>query len=171
MSKLILAFLAVALMLAGASELAAQGLPSSAVMQFGNQATGSPFPPGSGHDSSAHGADKLVPRTVTIAVGGTVTFVLSNPVHGIGVYAAGTDTADIDLSAVAILGGCPPVPYINDANGRLAQFAPICAGGTAANQWQFNEPGRYLVICTFAPHFAGADMFGWVIVGEGRSGR
>ena len=28
----------------------------------------------------------------------------------------------------------------------------------------FDQRGRYLIICTTAPHFVEADMFGWVIV-------
>jgi plastocyanin len=162
--KIALTMLAAALIFGGVSTGSAQGLPTTAVMQFGNTGTGSPFSPVLQHDQSIHAADKMVPRTVTIAVGGTVTFVLSNPVHGAAVYEPGTEPSDINLGMAGLLAGCPPEPYVNDANGRLAQFAPICAGGTAANQFQFNEPGRYLVICTFEPHLALADMFGWVIV-------
>ena len=28
----------------------------------------------------------------------------------------------------------------------------------------FDEPGRYLVLCNFTPHFAEFDMYGWVNV-------
>lgn len=152
------------LTLAAATLSMAQGLPATAVMQLGNQGTGSPFPPH--HDGSIHAQDKFVPRTVTVAEGGTVTFVLNNNVHGFAVYVAGTQPADIDTTDVELLAGCPPVPYIDDANGRMAAYAPVCAGGTQAPQVQFNTPGRYLVICTFAPHFTEADMWGWVIVGK-----
>ncbi len=157
------------LLFIGAASGMAQGLPTSAVMQFGNKGTGSPFPPPAQHDASGHAADKMVPRTVTVAVGGTVTFLLNTPIHGIGVYAAGTQTADINPGVNQVMGGCPPVPYINDATNRLASFASICAGGTMANQFQFNAPGRYLIICTFLPHFTVEDMWAWVIVGEGPS--
>lgn len=167
-NRFALTIFAATLILAGVSTAVAQGLPSTGVMHFGNTGTGSPFSPVLQHDQSIHAADKLVPRTVTIAVGGTVTFLLSNPVHGAAVYEAGTEPSDINLGMAGLLEGCPPEPYTNDPNGRLAQFAPICAGGTAANQLQFNEPGRYLVICTFEPHLALADMYGWVIVGEGK---
>lgn len=142
----------------------AEGLPSSAVMQFGNQGTGSPFPPQLGHDESIHAADKLVPRTVTLAAGGTVTFLLGNAVHAVGIYAAGTQPEDIDTSNIEFPAGCPPAPYLNDPTNRLASFAPICAGGSAANQFVFTQPGRYLVVCRFGPHLLDADMFGWVIV-------
>lgn len=142
----------------------AQGLPSAAVMQLGNQGTGSPFPPPLGHDQSIHAADKMVPRTVTLAAGGTVTFVLGNAVHAVAVYAAGTEPEDIDTTNIEFPAGCPPAPYLNDPTDRLASFAPICAGGSPANQLVFSEPGRYLVVCRFAPHLLEADMFGWVIV-------
>lgn len=162
-------FVVAILMFTGAASVMAQGLPTTAVMHFGNTGTGSPFPPPEEHDESIHAADKVVPRTVTIGVGGTVTFVLNTPVHGIGVYAAGRQPSDINTGLLQNLGGCPPPPYINDANNRLASFAPICAGGNPANQFQFNTPGRYLIICTFLPHFTDAEMWGWVIVGEGKS--
>ena len=163
-------FATLALLTICASTGIAQGLPTSAVMNFGNTGGGSPFPPQQEHDESIHAADKMVPRNVTIAVGGTVTFQLNTPVHAVGVYAPGTKPADINTSILqGPIAGCPPVPYINDASDRLATFAPICAGGNAANQYQFNAPGRYLIICTFLPHFADADMWAWVIVGEGRA--
>ena len=38
------------------------------------------------------------------------------------------------------------------------------AGGSTSPSFTFTEPGRYLVICTFLPHFADAQMYGWVIV-------
>ena len=161
----------VALLLVASSAFA-QGLPTAAVMQFGNQGTGSPFPPTAGHDESIHAADKIVPRTVTIAVGGTVTFALNSPVHGVGVYAAGTQPSDIDTNNLQFF-NCSNfnLPYINDGNNRLAAFSPRCVDADPAPSYQFREPGRYLVICSFLPHFTEADMYGWVIVGEGRSRR
>ena len=79
------------------------------------------------------------------------------------VYAAGTQPSDINTGMIQALAGCPAV-YLTDANNRLASFAPLCAEGNQANPFQFNTPGRYLIICTFLPHFEGADMWGWVIV-------
>jgi plastocyanin len=156
-----------ALFCLGAVISSAQGLPTSAVMHLGNTGTGSPFPPPEQHDRSVHAADKMVPRNVTIAVGGTVTFVLNTPIHGMAIYAPGTKPSDIHTGLLqGPFGGCPPVPFINDGTNRLATFAAICAGGNAANQFQFNAPGRYLIICTFLPHFTDGDMYAWVIVGE-----
>jgi plastocyanin len=55
---------------------------------------------------------------------------------------------------------------INDPNGRVA-LAP--AQALTAHSWTtppgtFDQPGRYLVICTTLPHFAVNNMYGWVIV-------
>jgi len=56
---------------------------------------------------------------------------------------------------------------INDPDGRVALSPPL--DFSDHQQWTtpggtFDEPGRYLVICTTLPHFAEADMYGWVIV-------
>lgn len=163
MCRMGLAFSLATLIVCSSSTFAAP--PSNATMQFGNTGTGSPFPPPLGHDESVHAADKLVPRTVVISVGGTVDFVLSNPVHGIAVYAPGTEPDDLNTATAGFLGGpCPPVPYLNDPAERRVQFPPLCAGGNPVGSYQFMAPGRYLVICTFLPHLFDADMFGWVIV-------
>lgn len=162
--------IATAVLLIGSAQALGQGLPTSATMQFGNTGTGSPFPPPLGHDQSFHAQDKMVPRTVTIATGGTVTFLLGNAVHGGAVYAAGTSISDINTGSIDFLPTCPPVPYVADSNDRLDWFGPLCAGGTAAHTTTFNTPGRYLVICTFVPHLVDGDMYGWVIVKDPTAG-
>ena len=50
------------------------GPDASATVLFGNDDVGSPFPPITGHDQSGNGKFNLIPRTVTIAAGGTVTY-------------------------------------------------------------------------------------------------
>ena len=143
------------------------GLPLSATIEFGQPDTGSPFPPPSGHDQSSHAKDNLVPRTVVIARGGTVTFDLSGPgraIHQVAIYPDGTEPGDVDITALAPpAAGCPPVPLIADPDGNVLAAQP-CAGGTTSPSYTFNTPGRYLVICTFLPHFAAFQMYGWVIV-------
>jgi plastocyanin len=139
----------------------------SATIDFGRPDTGSDFPPPSGHDQSSHAKDNLVPRTVVIATGGTVTFDLSGPgraPHQVAVYPAGTEPGDVDTSALAPpVAGCPPAPLIVDPDGIILAPQP-CAGGTTSPSHTFTQPGRYLVICTFLPHFAQFQMYGWVIV-------
>lgn len=147
--------------------------PLAATIQFG-QDVGSPFPPDSGHDQSGHAADKLVPRTVVIANGGTVTFNVPPNVHQIAIYEPGTEPEDIDTSALTTLAafaGCAGDPVVNaplvidDATNRVAAY-PIPCFAPAQQTHTFTSPGRYLVICAFLPHFEEAQMYGWVIVRE-----
>ena len=67
-------------------------------MQFGQANVGSDFPPTSGHDHSANAVDNIVPRTVVIAVNGTVTFNVPPGVHQINIYKPGTQPEDVDIS-------------------------------------------------------------------------
>ena len=151
----------------GELEAKGGGLPRSATVAFGRPDTGSPFPPPEAHDQSSHAKDNLVPRTVVIASGGTVTFDLSGAgraIHQVMVFPDGTNPDDVDVTAlIPPSPGCPPVPLIADPDG-LALAPQPCAGGTTSPSHTFDEPGRYLVICTFLPHFADFQMYGWVIV-------
>lgn len=127
-----------------------QGPDMSAVMAFGNPDAGTPYPPQS-HDQSLHGKDRVIPGTVVIAAGGTVTFQVY-PGHRVAVYDDGTRPEDITIN--------PTGPFILDPVNRLAlqpTAAPIYT-------YTFQEPGRYLVICAARRHFLVANMWGWVIV-------
>lgn len=141
--------------------------PLSATMQFGQTNVGSPFPPPQGHDRSSHAIDNLVPRTVVIGAGGTVTFnVPAGSVHQVAIYDDGTKPQDIDTTDTTAGGaGCPPVPLIDDDTNRIAVLgAQPCAGGPTSPSHTFDDPGRYLVICTFVIHFVEFQMYGWVEV-------
>ena len=134
----------------------------SATVSFGNDDVGSPFPPITGHDQSGNGKFNLIPRTVTIAAGGSVTYdiFVRFGVHQPAVYEAGTTADDIDIQG--------PFPFVNDPEGRLA-LGPAVNAATGTGTWTtpagtFDEPGRYLVLCNFAPHFAEFSMYGWVNV-------
>ena len=139
--------------------------PLAASVQFGQTDVGSPFAPGSGHDHSFNAKDNLVPRTVVIDVGGTVTYSTFG-VHQVAIYKPGTQPSDINTSLVTGAGrGCPPVPLINDPNNRVAVLgAQPCAGGPTTPSYTFTQPGKYLVICDFSLHFIDAKMYGWVEV-------
>lgn len=142
--------------------------PMSATVQFGQTNVGSPFPPTSGHDQSAHAVDNMVPRTVVIDVGGTVTFNVPG-VHQVAIYEPGTDPDDIDTSVLKLTpAGCPKpggAPLLmDDANNRIALYEQACSGVRQV-QHTFTEAGRYLVICAFLPHFQ-VQMYGWVEVRE-----
>jgi plastocyanin len=148
----------------GAPSLSANGLPLTAAMRFGDPNTGSPFPPPDEHDMSVHAKDKLVPRTVTIAAGGTVTFQVA-PVHRVAVYDDGKQPEDISLANLL------PAPILGIPNFQIDDPADRLALQNAANfvaprvfQYTFDTPGRYLVICVTTPHFVVGDMWGWVIV-------
>jgi plastocyanin len=147
--------------------------PLTAVVQFGQANVGSPFPPGSGHDGSAHAADNVVPRTVVIRQGGTVTFNVPAAVHQIRIYKPGTDDEDIDtskLTTLAAFAGCAGNPVvnaplvINDPTNLEAAIPVPCFTPTTKTH-TFTAPGKYLVICAFLPHFE-VGMYGWVEVKE-----
>ncbi|HEU4830309.1 MAG TPA: hypothetical protein VFT04_14040 [Gemmatimonadales bacterium] len=145
--------------------------PSTATIVFGANLHGSAFPPPSGHDASFNAKDNLIPRTVVINRGGSVTFRI-DALHQPAVYEPGTGPEDITVSP-ATLEDANPAPgvvladfRINDPEGRIA-LGP--AQSFAPQEWTtppgtFEEPGRYFVICTSTPHFLGAKMYGWVIV-------
>lgn len=138
----------------------------SASIDFGRDDLGSPFPPPSGHDQSGHSRDSLFPNEVVIDKGGTVTFVMGfTGVHEAAIYEPGTSPKDINTSLLdPPAATCPPVPTINDTNRRIAIVSDqVCEGGQPAPTFTFSNPGRYLVICTFLPHFQ-SGMYGWVTV-------
>jgi plastocyanin len=147
--------------------------PTEAVMQFGQADVGSPFPPVPGHDESAHAKDNIVPRTVTIRQGGTVTFNVPAAVHQVRIYKPGTDDEDINtsnLTTLAAFAGCAGNPIvnaplvINDTNNLEAAIPVPCFTATSVTH-TFTTPGKYLVICGFLPHFE-VGMYGWVEVKE-----
>ena len=140
--------------------------PMTATIQFGQPNVGSDFPPVPPHDQSAHAKDNLVPRTVVIDKGGAVTFNTFG-VHQISIYAPGTEPEDIDTADLVLTpAGCPKpmnAPLlIDDDTNRVAAYTHACGAPWSATH-TFNEPGRYLVICAFLPHFE-VQMYGWVIV-------
>jgi plastocyanin len=150
--------------------------PLAAVMQFGQANVGSDFPPTSGHDHSGNAVDNIVPRTVVIAVNGTVTFNVPPGVHQINIYKPGTQPEDVDtsmsnLTTLAAHAGCgPPAPagaplVIGGAGDNFLAAIPVpCFTPTQAT-YTFTQPGKYLVICAFLPHFEGG-MYAWVEVKE-----
>jgi hypothetical protein len=76
---------------------------------------------------------------------------------------------DIDVNSITPnTPGCPP-QRIEDPEGRVALGPPQPPPGAEEIEWTtppgtFDEPGRYLVICTTRVHFVEAKMYGWVIV-------
>ena len=88
------------------------GPSTTATVRFGNDDVGSPFPPITDHDQSGNGKFNLIPREVTIAAGGRVTYdiFVRFGIHQPAVYEAGTTPDDIHLVG--------PFPFVNDPQGR-----------------------------------------------------
>ena len=151
-------------------DLASAGAPLNVEVQFGIDSHGSPFPPPEGHDASGHARDKVYPREVVLARGGSVTFFMT-AVHQVAVYEPGTEPGDIEISASTLedvdLGPFVlPDFRINDPENRIV-LGP--AQTLFDQEWTtpagtFDEPGRYLVICTTVPHFVSSRMWAWVTV-------
>ena len=137
--------------------------PLSAVVSFGRPDTGSPFPPAEAHDQSGHAKDNLTPRNVVIDVNGSVTFEVPANVHQLAIYLPGKEPEDVNVGlTTAAPAPCPPIPLINDPVMRLTQQTRPCFQPWTYTQ-TFTTPGKYLVICTFIPHFE-VGMYGWVTV-------
>ena len=149
-------FLAIGAAALAVPAIVVAGPGSNATTTFGNVKAGSPFPPAE-HDSSFNGEDNIIPRTVVISAGGSVTFNIDG-FHQAAVYRAGTTPADITVPAF------PPESniFVNDPEGRVF-LGPVGAPSTTG-AGTFSTPGKYLMICNVTPHFAFAKMYGWVIV-------
>lgn len=164
----------VALLVVGwlvARATAGDGKEESIEVQFGMEHAGSPFPPGAEHDASDHARDSIVPRNIVIERGGSVTFEVE-PFHNPAVYAPGKTPETVVVSDATLEDltlPCVQEPLtdfvINDPEGRLA----LGPGQSCEEQsWTtppgtFEEPGKYLLICTTTPHFK-VGMWAWVTV-------
>ena len=131
------------------------GPGSSADVRFGNSKAGSPFPPAE-HDSSFNGEDNVIPRTVVISAGGTVSFTVDG-FHWPVLYRPGTSPEDI------LVPDFPPEEniFINDFGSAFVAGAP---GPVSWTSPPLTQRGRYLMICNVTPHFAFAKMYGYVQV-------
>ena len=143
-------------------------------------------------ETTCDASDRLLPDTVVISPGDTLTFDINDGSHAIAVYGPGTAPGDIDVSPESLedilrfnADGTPDLEnaddlnspqrvetdgLIVDPNGRVAQSPDGPFGANVPGTWTtpadtFAEPGQYLLICTFAPHF-GVGMYGTVIVTE-----
>jgi hypothetical protein len=142
------------------------GPDGSASVSFGDPDVGSPNvvgpPPIVIHDASINAQFNLVPRTAVVAAGGTVTFTVGGstdrrpPVpHQVAVCKLGIGPDDVFIAN-------PTATLINDPDCPVVGPSP--PSPSALVQKQFNEPGRYLVICNIRPHFQEFKMYGWVTV-------
>jgi plastocyanin len=158
--------LSAAAVASGGTHGTAAATPLSATVQFGLVDVGTGIPAPLEHDRSGHANDTLVPGTVVIDAGGTVTFTIVNP-HQIAIYGDGKRPEDVDTSVLAAMpAGCPNpggAARIADTDNLVAEYLQPCNQPRTPVEHQFDDPGRYLVICSFNPHFQ-IGMYGWVIV-------
>jgi plastocyanin len=129
-----------------------QGAPATGeVMTFGNPDAGQifPGPPGS-HDASWHGRDRIIPNSVTIDAGQTVTFQVIFG-HRVAIYNDGMRAEDIPFAPGPLL--------LYPVNRVFLQPFPIPQFSV-----KFTKPGKYLAVCGIANHFFNANMWGWVHV-------
>jgi plastocyanin len=158
-------------LVAGGSMVASGDSPLAATVLFGNDSVGSGFPTPTGHDQSGHARDNLIPRTVVIDKGGTVTFQMGGGVHQVGIFADGTRPEDVIRTGAQNKPGCPAAGrYISGAANPGTFVAvtgdPLCDNtkpNVPIQSYTFQTPGTYLVICTFIPHLD-LGMYGWVVV-------
>jgi plastocyanin len=102
-------------------------------------------------DQSIHADDRIIPGTVNIQAGETVTFK-GTAVHRLAIYAPGVTKDEIlNLN---------PGPFALYPVGRLYLQPNVAPQVTL----KFVTPGKYLVICAIKTHFFDRNMWGWVNV-------
>jgi hypothetical protein len=108
---------------------------------------------------------KLIPFETKIKAGGTINFIISG-FHLVTVYGPGTQFEDINGSLTAPIPGAPAgfPPVVNDPANRVYRgLSPFGLPQDRIEAVNFPEPGRYLAVCTFVPHFIDR-MFGYIRV-------
>lgn len=111
----------------------------------------------------------LIPYMPTIKAGGSVNFVIAG-FHHVLVYAPGTQTGDIDTTvrvdpAVVPSPRPPNFELIADRTNRVYRgLDPSLLPQDRVEVVTLREPGTYLVICGFVPHFVADNMHGFVRV-------
>jgi len=152
------------------SKVGLASAPLLAHMQFGIEEHSSPFPPPDEHDGSGHARDHVYPREVIIAAGGQVSFHI-DPLHQVAAYQPGTQPEDIvvgpsTLEDVDVGPFILPNFRINDPTNRIVLGPPqqLFDQDWTTPSGTFDQPGRYLIICTTVPHFVASKMYGWVTV-------
>jgi plastocyanin len=123
--------------------------PKPNVMVLGNPDAGSSFPPG--HDKSVHARDRMIPGTVVVNAGESVTFQGAF-FHRVAIYNDGMKPEDV-------LNTNPGAFVLYPYNRLYLQPNPV-----PQITLKFLRPGKYLIVCAIKTHFFGNNMWGWVIV-------
>jgi plastocyanin len=108
---------------------------------------------------------KLIPFEAKIKAGGTVNFIISG-FHLVTVYGPGTDFDDISTAVLTPIPGAPMgfPPIVDDPVNRVYRgLSPFGLPQDRVEAVNFANPGRYLAVCTFLPHFLD-KMFGHITV-------
>lgn len=118
------------------------------------------------HDGSARALDIIIPRTVTIDVGESVTFERGGGNHTVAIYAPGTSVDALKAAAGAGAGNfevdTPELDRLFRGPTGTSWTLTTAPGTT------FDTPGKYLMVCIFRPHFLDLDMYGYVVVKDAR---
>jgi hypothetical protein len=107
----------------------------------------------------------LLPSTVWIREGGSVTFLISG-LHQILVYGPDVQAGDVaPAPLVATTGNPAGVPLVDNPLNRIYRGPDPSVFGTLdrIESVHFPNRGKYLVICGVLPHFT-EGMFGYVRV-------
>ena len=108
---------------------------------------------------------KVIPLDTKIKAGGTVDFIIGG-FHLLTIYGPGTQFDDISTTVLTPIPGAPPgfPPVVDDPVNRIYRgLSPFGLPQDRVEAVNFANPGRYLVLCTFLPHFLD-KMFGFVTV-------
>ena len=106
-------------------------------------------PPDRAVGQSAEATDALIPRTVAIKAGGAITYDNSGAPHRVGICEEGLTPDEIALPA---------------SGNVITDTRCVVAGPGVDVTKTFTEPGKYLIICGFVPHFVEREQYGWAIV-------
>jgi hypothetical protein len=115
--------------------------------------------------AAADNVHKVLPFETTIKAGGSVNFAISG-FHVLTVYGHRTTWEDISTTVLTAIPGAPATfpKVVNDPVNRVYWGNnPFPLPQDRIEAVNFVEPGRYLVVCTFLPHF-NDRMFGFVRV-------
>ena len=156
---------------AGHNHVQVTGPLASATVSFGQWITDPAFDRFPNLNTRTANQHLLIPYIATIRAGGSVNFIVGG-FHHIVVYAPGTQITDIDTTMTVPVTMPPPTPpgvtfppLINDPDGRVYRgLDPSLVPQDRVEVVTFANPGKYLVICGFFPHFVDDKMHGFVEV-------
>jgi len=140
---------------------------ANATVSFGQWKTNPPLDRFATPNPITGNVHKLIPSDTKIKAGGTINFIISG-FHLVTVYGPGTVFDDLNPAnpMLGTLPGAPPnfPPIVDDPTNRIFRgLNPLTVPQDRVENVNFATPGRYLVVCTFLPHFQDR-MFGYVTV-------